>query len=90
MINKDLLNIGFEEIPHFTIGETVIYNLGRHRQLSASSVGTPNETLWICEIDDKNDKVITDLVCLHNYDYDGFLTIEKIKQLIECIGITKT
>lgn len=31
-------------------------------------------------------KVITDLVCLHNYDYDGYLTEEKVESLIKYIG----
>ena len=86
MTNDDLIKIGFKEIPHFTVGNMVTYDLKRKRILSAGSVGTPNEMLFICEIDEKNDKKITDLICLHNYDYDGYLTIEKVKSLIELIG----
>lgn len=85
MTNQDLIDIGFEKIPHFTVGNTVIYDLGRRRSLSASCVGTPNEMLWVCAIDKEDEKVITDLVCLHNYDYDGYLTIEKVKTLIDNI-----
>ena len=85
MTNDDLIAIGFQKIPTFTISNSVIYDLGRNRQLSASNIGTPNETLWICEIDEKNNSKITDLVCIHNYDYDGILTIEKIKMLIKAI-----
>lgn len=85
MTNDDLIAIGFKEIPHFTITNAVIYDLGRYRQLSAGCVGTPNEMLWICEIDRQNNKKITDLVCLHNWDYDGALTIEKVKNLISTI-----
>lgn len=86
MNNQDLILIGFKEIEHFTIGNHIIYDLGRNRHLSAGSVGTPNETLYICETDIDDKKKITDLVCLHNYDFDGYLTLEKVKGLIESIG----
>lgn len=85
MTNEDLIEIGFKKIPHFTIANSVIYPLGRHRILSAGCVGTPNEMLWICETDDQNETKITDLVCIHNWDYDGALTIEKVKTLINAI-----
>lgn len=85
MTKEDLIKIGFKEISHFTVTDSVIYQLGRHRHLSAGCVGTPNEMLWICEIDHQDETKISDLVCLHNYDYDGFLTIEKIKGLIDLI-----
>ena len=85
MTNQDLIAIGFKEIPHFTIANSVFYDLGRNRQLSAGCVGTPNEMLWICEIDEKDSKKVTDLVCLHNWDYDKELTIEKVKTLIQTI-----
>ena len=85
LCEDDLLSVGFEKIPHFTITNALIYKLGRHRHLSVGCVGTPNEMLWICETDDQNKKNITDIVCLHNYDYDGYLTIEKVKGLINLI-----
>ncbi|MDH3382042.1 MAG: hypothetical protein OEL54_05015 [Flavobacteriaceae bacterium] len=89
MTNDDLIAIGFKEIPHFTIANSVIYQLGRHRHLSAGCVGTPNEMLWICETDAENEKDISDLICVHNYDYEGVLTIEKVKNLINTIcGLT--
>lgn len=85
MIKDDLLNIGFKEILHFTVSGSVVYTLGRHRQLSVSCVGTPNEMLWITETSDQDERIVTDLVCLHNYDYDGVLSIEKVKKLINTI-----
>jgi len=88
LLESDLIEIGFEKIEHFTITKTLIYKLSRNRQLSVGDVGTPNEMLWICEIDEDNSKKITDLVCLHNYDYDGYLTKDKIINLIKYIGGT--
>lgn len=86
MTNQDLIKMGFKEIPTFTIQDSVIYPLGRHRHLSAGCVGTPNEMLFICETDDQNDLKVTDVVCLHNYDYDGYLTENKVKLLINIIS----
>jgi hypothetical protein len=82
MENRDLINIGFKKIEYFTVGNIVIYDLGRNRHLTASSVGTPNEYLFICNTDETNPKKITDIITLHNYDYDGYLTLEKVKNLI--------
>jgi len=89
MNENDLINIGFKKIGHFTIPNSLIYDLGRNRHLSIGDVGTPNEMLWICETDIENEKKITDLVCLHNYDYDGYLTISKVDKLISIIGDLK-
>jgi hypothetical protein len=83
---EELLKLGFKEMPHFTIGQNLIFDLGRRRSLSISSLGTPNEMLFITELQEDCDKTITDLICLHNYDYDGFLNLRKLKNLIT--GIT--
>lgn len=51
MTNADLIEIGFKELPHPTIMNSVIYDLGRNRQLSVGCAGTPNEMIFICERD---------------------------------------
>ena len=95
MVNKDinnrvseeiLLEIGFEKLSHFTIMNSLIYKLGRNRYLSIGCVGTPNEMLYIYETDDDQPNKIVDLVCLHNFDYDGFLSKSKLETLISSIG----
>jgi len=85
MTNQDLIEMGFKKFPHFTVSHNVNYSLGRHRHLSAGCVGTPNEMLFIIETDDQDDKSITEIICLHNYDYDGYLTERKVKSLINLI-----
>jgi len=80
-----LLELGFKELPHSTITSSLFYDLGRNRQLSFGSIETPNEMLYIYEIDEKDTRKITDLVCLRNYDYDGYTTIEQIKSIITLI-----
>lgn len=83
---EELLKLGFKEMPHFTVGGNIILDLGRRRSLSIANLGTQNEMLYIVEVQEDSDTTISDLICLHNYDYDGFLTIRKLKNLIT--GIT--
>lgn len=77
-----LIELGFKELPHSTITASLTYDLGRRRQLSFGSIQTPNEMLYIYELDDKESRKITDLVCLRNFDYDGYTSVEQIKELI--------
>jgi hypothetical protein len=85
MTKEELLSIGFQELAHFTIMNSLIYDLGRNRQLSVGCIGTPNEMVFICEIDPNDKKNITDLVCLRNYDYDGYTSFEDVKNIIKLI-----
>lgn len=85
MTNEDLIAIGFRPMPNFTILNSVIFDLGRNRYLSAGCVGTCNEIVFISEQDDKGE--VSDCICIHNYDYDGFLTLEKIKCIIMSLTI---
>lgn len=70
---------GFTKIPHFTITNSLVLPVGRNRQLSIGCVGTPNEMLWLCENEKDETNIVSDLVCLHNYDYDGKLYLHKLQ-----------
>ncbi len=84
MIKRDeLKKLGFKEMPHYTVMNTLIYDIGRKRYLSFGDVGTPNEMIWLCQMDDNDDKKMTDLICLHNYDYDGYISISDVKFLMK-------
>ena len=78
-----LINIGFKIVNKSIILHSLMYDLGRGRRLSIGNFGTPNETMFITQSDIYNDKEITDLVCIHNYDYDGYLTESKLKLIME-------
>jgi len=82
MKREYLIDSGFKELPHKTIGNVLIFELGRRRHLSLGSLQTPNEMLYLCEKSLNDEKEITDLICIHNYDYDGFLTTEKLDLLL--------
>lgn len=75
MTEEDLLSIGFVE------GELSLkYHLARKRFISVLCVGTPNEVVYLCYKDSVD--IVDDLICVHNFDYDGCLTKEKIEYLI--------
>ena len=85
MITQDLVKIGFKALPHLAITNSHRYDLGRNRHISVNDVGTASEMMWICETDEKDENEITDLVCIHNYDYDGVLNIGKVIALVNLI-----
>lgn len=80
-----VLGLGFKPIPHFTIGNTHTLDIGRCRQLSLSSIGSGNEIMFINEHDNNDYRIVTDLVCIHNFDYDGFLSKEKLCTIIKAL-----
>jgi len=86
MTKQDFLDIGFKELPHLSILNSLIYDLGRRRIISAGNVGTANEMIWICEKNRGDDKQIDDLICLSNYDFDGLVEKKTILSLIKCIA----
>jgi len=83
---EELEDLGFTKLSHFTVANNLTFDLGRRRCLSIGDIGTPNEMMYLQEISSENPKEITDLVCVHNYDYDGYLTKERLESL--CYGIT--
>jgi hypothetical protein len=89
MTKEDLISIGFKEIPHYTVMGSLIFDLGRNRDLSVGCVGSPNEMIYICETSD-NDSLGRDVVIIRNYDYDGYTTIEEVKTIIKAISPPKS
>jgi len=82
MNRQDLIDIGFHELPHETITNSLNYQLPRGRYLTIGCISTPNEMLCIAQ-KSKDSVVPSDLIVLHNYDYDGgCITLERIKDII--------
>ena len=76
MTEEDLLSIGFVK------GELSLkYYLYGKRFISVFCVGTPNEVVYLCYKDSVD--IVDDLVCVHNFDYDGKLTKQKVEHLIK-------
>lgn len=49
MNKQEVLSLGFQEVPYYTILDSLVYELPRDRILSLGCLGTPNETLFLCE-----------------------------------------
>lgn len=73
---------GFQEYPHFTVGNGLFYDVGRGRIIQAGSIGTPNEMVFLSMRHPVDREIITDSIVIHNYDYDGYLTEEKLNTLL--------
>lgn len=82
--NSDIISIGFKPSSRFAVGKQCLYQLSRSRYLSAMCIGQGNESVWLCHKGKGSE--ITDIICIHNRDYDGFITLEKLKTLIEWFG----
>ena len=80
MTYRDLIDIGFVAVPKSKDG--VIYQFSKDRYLYAVGIGTSDEMLSVCEIEEDDKKIVTDCICVHAYEYDGSLTIEKVKKSI--------
>lgn len=85
LTENELIELGFKKFPTFTIMNSYTYDIGRNRHLSIGCVGSANEMLFICATDYDNETHITDLICLHNYDYDGYLSKQKLSDIINVL-----
>lgn len=78
---KELIEeFGFKELPHFTVHGALVLDLGRRREITFSCVESANETLLI---GDRMSNGKYECVVLSSYDYDGFITKERLKLMID-------
>lgn len=73
-----LLKCGFKNIPHFTVTDSKTLDIGRGRNLSIGDAENCNQMMFIQSI---HSGKITDLVCVHNYDYNGWLYLHQLQNL---------
>jgi len=69
---------GAKSIPHFTIGNTKFFDIGRNRQLSVSCAGTPNSMVFL---QDMEKSASQEPIVIHNYDYEGVLYVHTFMNL---------
>lgn len=79
---EDVIKMGFFKYQKFLT--FYIYDLEDGKHLSLSNLGTPNEFLFIC--DGKNIERPTDVICIHNYDKHGYMTLNKMKSIIAILA----
>lgn len=73
-----LIKARFDKLPHFTVLDPFICDLGRGRHLSISGIGTPNEMAYLISQEMIS---VSDAICIHNYDYDGYLNLHQLQNL---------
>jgi len=71
---------GFVELQHEIFPNLFVLSVGRYRKIKIASLNTTNEVVFISQLDYNERK--EDLVCLHNFDYDGYFTEEKLANLL--------
>ncbi len=87
---EQLEALGFKKQTNFTIMPKWDYDLGRERFLSICSPGFPNEILYICSTEPDGDDVRYNIIVLSNYDYDGYISFDRLESLIKIIKYDKT
>lgn len=85
LTREELMGMGFIELDHFTIQNSLVYDIGRNRQLSIGSLGTFNEMMFLVEMNNEQKDVCDAVIVIHNYDFDGPLTKKKVRALIEAL-----
>lgn len=85
-----LVKAGFEPLKHFTITNPFSKSIGRNRQISVSMAGTPNEMIFLTEVDDENSPTkVTCVIVLRNYDYDGFTPVHVLQNIFHSLSGTE-
>lgn len=80
MTEEHLIKAGFVKNPHKVLGTVYSLYVGRYRFIKISSLQTPNEIVFISQTDYNLKE--EHLVCVHNYDYDGYLDESKLNNII--------
>lgn len=87
LTEQDLLDIGFKRTSYnVSMVQIMDYSLGRKLVLSVINVGTPNEMVMLCD-DLKHEYHVPEVIAIHNYDYDWFITKERINALINALKL---
>jgi hypothetical protein len=73
-----LLKFAFYQMPHNTIQNSFMKNIGRGRVISVGCVGTPNEMVFIT---DENGEKVENIITARNFDYDGKTYVHQLQNI---------
>ncbi len=73
-----LKDFGFWQFDYYTIQNTWNISLERNRVLSIGNVATPNEMVFLYEV---NKEHIKEVVTIRNYDYDSKMYVHQLQNL---------
>lgn len=77
MTKHEATELGFKPVESFTVGDNMVFDLGRGRQLSLSMSTDHYDMLSISQFQEGSQTYIEDIIILHNEDFDGPLTKQK-------------
>jgi hypothetical protein len=81
MLTREALALlGFKDVQDI-IMRSMCYDIGRDRNISIGCIGEPNEMMFLVYRDSEDPRK-AEVITLWNYDYDGYLSIEKVQQLL--------
>jgi hypothetical protein len=84
-LKQQLLNIGFLEEVSLSTCNSLFYDLSRNRMIMITGVGTEKEIGHLCEMSYPDDETYDQMVCFHDYEFDGYITIDRVMLLIYSI-----
>ncbi len=82
MTVEEAIQLGFEPVSHFTVMNVHTFDLGRGKKLSFGNIGSTNEMIFIQE-KALGANHIADTVCIHNFDHNGYMTKERLGELLK-------
>lgn len=83
MTDTDLIEIGFKKVTTPTVGNVLVFDLGKNYQIATFNVTNTSGSVFFEAVYPENPNKPLMLSCPHNFSFDGVLTVEKIKYYIE-------
>jgi len=80
MNKSNLLKKGFKEVSHPVARTIFSLDVGCNRSITIGFFGTQSESVFLDQKDEYS--IITDLVCLHNWEHNGILTEKKLELIL--------
>lgn len=77
-----LIKLGFKKEPYAIITNSYYLNVGRNRVMSVACVGTPNEMVFLSDVDNsENPTKVLNVIVLKNWDYDKATYVHHLQNL---------
>jgi len=88
LTREQVKSLGFIEPPfEDLIRNSLLYHLPRRRFLSIGNIGDPNEMIFLGQRSDKDNTTVDDSICIHNWDYDGYMTMPSLKAMLDVFHV---
>jgi predicted transcriptional regulator len=83
MTNEDFRKLGFKEST--VLGtKAMSFQLKSILEMVVENVGTNKEIVWLLDTN-YSCALVTNMVCIHDFTFDGHLTEKKVSALVELL-----